>query len=190
MRPELGPQTLGNPTTANTVLTVGLSYSTLNASGAIVSEFSTRHHPLAEISHTAGTVHMIDESTGKQIIAVDVPGTRMHFTRDTLGYHVMVEGAFIGTFAGPVFLKPTDAANLFRIESIRRSFSGTHVPTYRGAIRLAHTNATTAGRINVVNVVELEDYVPGVVANESIASFGLEALKAQAVAARGYALAN
>jgi stage II sporulation protein D len=36
----------------------------------------------------------------------------------------------------------------------------------------------------------VEDYVPGVVANESIASFAIEALKAQAVAARGYAIAN
>ena len=32
--------------------------------------------------------------------------------------------------------------------------------------------------------------MPGVVANESIASFAIEALKAQAVAARGYAIAN
>ena len=190
MRPELGPQILGNPTTANTVLTVGLSFSTLNPNGTIASEFSTRHHPFAELTHTAGTVHLIDESTGKQIVAVDVPGTKMHFTRDADGYDVTIAGAFIGTFAGPIFLRPTDGTNLFRVESIRRSFSGTHVPTYRGTFRLAHTNATTAGRLNVVNVVELEDYVPGVVANESIASFGIEALKAQAVAARGYAIAN
>jgi stage II sporulation protein D len=47
-----------------------------------------------------------------------------------------------------------------------------------------------AQRVNLVNVVEVESYVPGVVANESIASFALEALKAQAVAARGYAIAN
>jgi stage II sporulation protein D len=36
----------------------------------------------------------------------------------------------------------------------------------------------------------VESYVPGVVANESIASFAIAALRAQAVAARGYATAN
>jgi SpoIID/LytB domain protein len=190
MRPELGPVTAGNPTTANTILRVGLSYSTLNANGTINSEFSTRHHPLAEISHTVGSVHVIDESTGKQVVAVDDPLTIMRFTRDANGYHVTVGGAFIGTFDGPLFLRPTDATNQFRIEHIRRSFSGTHVPRYRGAFQLAHTASTSAGRLHVVNFVELEDYVPGVVANESIASFGIEALKAQAVAARGYAIAN
>jgi stage II sporulation protein D len=41
-----------------------------------------------------------------------------------------------------------------------------------------------------VNIVEVESYVPGVVANESIARFAIEALRAQAVAARGYAIAN
>jgi stage II sporulation protein D len=55
--------------------------------------------------------------------------------------------------------------------------------------------ATTASlgapyRVNLTNIVEVESYVPGVVANESIASFAIEALKAQAVAARGYAIAN
>src|SRR5688572_28569247 len=50
--------------------------------------------------------------------------------------------------------------------------------------------ATTALRVNLFNILDVESYVPGVVANESIASFSVEALKAQAVAARGYAIAN
>src|SRR5688572_220419 len=50
--------------------------------------------------------------------------------------------------------------------------------------------ATTALRVNLFNILDVESYVPGVVANESIASFAIEALKAQAVAARGYAIAN
>jgi stage II sporulation protein D len=57
-------------------------------------------------------------------------------------------------------------------------------------IELSHSTGTEANRLHVVNIIEIEDYVPGVVANESIASFHMEALKAQATAARGYAIAN
>ena len=42
----------------------------------------------------------------------------------------------------------------------------------------------------MVNVVGLEDYVQGVVAGEMPHSWPIEALKAQAVAARSYALKN
>jgi stage II sporulation protein D len=189
MRPELGPVMLGNPREAHTLIRVGISQST-GTTVATLNEFLTRHHTFAEISHTAGTVHMIDESTGKQIVAIDIPRTIMRFTRDSSGYQVTVDGVPAGTFNGPIFLKPTDALNEFRIEHILRSFSGIKTPSYRGAIQIAHGSGTPAQTLNVVNVVEIEDYVPGVVANESIASFDLEALKAQAVAARGYAISN
>ncbi|HEX2061224.1 MAG TPA: SpoIID/LytB domain-containing protein [Thermoanaerobaculia bacterium] len=192
MRAELGPVVLGNPAEAHTLIRVGLSYS-FTATGAF-SEFATRHHPFAEISHTAGTVHLIDgdgkQGDGKQIVALDVPGTVVRVTRDSSGYAVSVAGMPLGTFAGPLFFRPTDAANQFRVDHIRRSFSGIKVPTYRGAIEISHGSGTEANRLHVVNIVEIEDYVPGVVANESIASFHMEALKAQAVAARGYAIAN
>jgi peptidoglycan hydrolase-like amidase len=189
-REDLGPVILGNPTSAVTFIRVGLSYSTVNSSGGIISEFSTRHFPVVEISHTAGTVHLIDESTGKLIIDLDVPGTIVRATRDASGYHVSIGGVELGTYAGPLFFRPTDAANQFRIENIRRSFSGVKVPLYRDAIELANGSGTPDNTLNVVNIIEIENYVPGVVANESIASFHIEALKAQAVAARGYAIAN
>ena len=44
------------------------------------------------------------------------------------------------------------------------------------------------GGVTAVNHVELENYIRGVVPNESPASWPIEALKAQAVAARSYAL--
>jgi stage II sporulation protein D len=60
---------------------------------------------------------------------------------------------------------------------------------YRGRIEVF---ANTRGTLTVVNVVPLEDYVRGVVPNE-LSPGGwpeLEALKAQAVAARTYAVSN
>lgn len=60
---------------------------------------------------------------------------------------------------------------------------------YRGRLEIF---ANSRGSLTVVNVVGLEDYVRGVVANE-LSPGGwpeIEALKAQAVAARTYALSN
>lgn len=60
---------------------------------------------------------------------------------------------------------------------------------YRGRIEVF---ANTRGTLTVVNVIGLEDYVRGVVANElSPGGYpSIEALKAQAIAARTYALRN
>src|SRR4051812_48778722 len=57
--------------------------------------------------------------------------------------------------------------------------------TYRGALEVL---PGTFSGISVINEVALEDYVQGVVPAESPASWPLEALKAQAVAARTYAI--
>jgi stage II sporulation protein D len=57
--------------------------------------------------------------------------------------------------------------------------------SYRDVIEL---RPGASGGVTAVNKVELEHYVRGVVPNESPASWPLEALKAQAVAARSYAL--
>jgi peptidoglycan hydrolase-like amidase len=188
-RPELGPVVLGNPTGAVRVLRVGLYYSTLNATGGIVSEFASLHHPFVDLTNTDGDVKIVDGANGKEI-AVMFPGSVVHVEHDGAEYLVTQDGTYLGSFEGPVRFRATSPANLFRVESIRRSFGGTQVPLYRGAIEIARGQSTLASRVNVVNVIEVEDYVPGVVANESIASFAVEALKAQAVAARGYAIAN
>jgi stage II sporulation protein D len=55
---------------------------------------------------------------------------------------------------------------------------------YRGRVRLIPQN----GSILAVNHVNLEDYLYSVVGAEAVASWPLEALKAQAVSARSYAL--
>lgn len=56
---------------------------------------------------------------------------------------------------------------------------------FRGAINLIHTPDK---KLLVVNVVDLEDYVKGVLYHEVSPRWPIEALKAQAVAARTYAL--
>jgi stage II sporulation protein D len=59
------------------------------------------------------------------------------------------------------------------------------VGSYRDALEF---RPGTFGGVNVINAVDVDDYVKGVVPLESPASWPIEALKAQAVAARTYAL--
>jgi len=58
---------------------------------------------------------------------------------------------------------------------------------YRGIFEIIRTPKKT-DKLSVINVLPLEEYLRGVVPNELPVSFGLEALKAQAVAARNYAI--
>ncbi len=60
---------------------------------------------------------------------------------------------------------------------------------YRGALEVVPT-AESSGSLNAVNAVPVDQYVKGVVPNESPASWPLAALQAQAVAARSYALST
>ena len=61
------------------------------------------------------------------------------------------------------------------------------IGTYRGALETVPTESR-AGSLNVVNALNVNQYVKGVIPNESPASWPMAALKAQAVAARSYGL--
>jgi stage II sporulation protein D len=58
---------------------------------------------------------------------------------------------------------------------------------YRGALEVVPTSSN-AGFLNAVNAVALDQYVKGVIPNESPPSWPMAALRAQAVAARSFAL--
>jgi SpoIID/LytB domain protein len=77
-----------------------------------------------------------------------------------------------GKFASPATAKP--GAGFLRIDGLR----------YRGALKIYNHG----GKLDVVNVVGLQSYLYSVVPREMPSSWPLEALKAQAVAARGYAV--
>ncbi|HEX2096593.1 MAG TPA: SpoIID/LytB domain-containing protein [Solirubrobacterales bacterium] len=58
---------------------------------------------------------------------------------------------------------------------------------YRGALEVVPTESDR-GSLNAVNAVPLDQYVKGVIPNESPASWPMAALRAQAIAARSFAL--
>ncbi|MDQ6420637.1 family 10 glycosylhydrolase [Paenibacillus sp. LHD-117] len=83
-----------------------------------------------------------------------------------------------------IYLAP-DAGALLQVTSITRAHGK---PSYRGSFELFLSPA--GDKLRLINEVNIEHYLYQVVPSEMPASFGLEALKAQAVAARTYALTD
>ncbi len=94
-------------------------------------------------------------------------------------------GAVLATLpaATDLTMDPADPASLFTVkfrDSLRK------YDTYRGSMRV-RVNGTG---IMAVNILGIDEYVQGVVPAEMIPSWPVEALKAQAVAARSYGAAR
>ncbi|HEV7492671.1 SpoIID/LytB domain-containing protein [Baekduia sp.] len=90
-------------------------------------------------------------------------------------------GRRLGTYAAPLRLS-APKAGAFRLRGA--AANGTRDGRYRGALELR----VVGSRVEAINALNLEDYVRGVVSAESPSTWPAEALKAQAVAARTYAV--
>jgi stage II sporulation protein D len=90
-------------------------------------------------------------------------------------------GRRIGTYAAPLRLT-TRKAGAFTLRG--PAANGTRNGRYRGALEVR----ASARGVQAIDAVGLENYVRGVVSAESPAGWPAEALKAQAVAARTYAV--
>lgn len=88
------------------------------------------------------------------------------------------DGAKTWTAGAPITFAPTTS----KLKLLTANDNGV-VGHYRGRLRVVHL---TDG-LEIVNTLPLESYLLGVVPRESPASWPIEALKAQAVAARSYA---
>ena len=91
------------------------------------------------------------------------------------------DGKVIEKVSGPIIFK-TDFGYV-GVKGLKRAGRDA---IYRGTLQLV--SCPKNGKFYIVNEIELEEYLKGVVPNEMPVSFGLEALKAQAVAARNYVL--
>lgn len=88
--------------------------------------------------------------------------------------------------------KTTNCSNMVKITSqdiynpITVESSGKQAKQYRGSIEIS----VKSGLLCIINVVQLEYYLMGTVPSEMPCSYPAEALKAQAIAARTFALKN
>jgi stage II sporulation protein D len=92
-------------------------------------------------------------------------------------------GKRVGTFRAP--LRVMQAGSPIRL--MGGAINGISSGTYRSSLELS---PGAAGGVTAVNALPIDSYVRGVVAGEMPTSWHLEALKAQAVTARTYALAT
>src|SRR3954465_10476970 len=90
------------------------------------------------------------------------------------------KGKKVGSFGAPVAISSEDG---FRLGGT--AINGGTDGTYHGSIEL---RPSAGGGLTVVNALSLDSYVQGVVPGEMPSLWHAEALKAQAVAARSYAL--
>jgi stage II sporulation protein D len=91
-------------------------------------------------------------------------------------------GRRVGSFAAPVRFDGGPEP----VRLLGPALNGVSSGLYRGEIEVL----PDGGGLTAINVIDLDSYVRGVVAGEMPSSWPLEALKAQAVAARTYALAT
>ncbi|MCR2806425.1 family 10 glycosylhydrolase [Paenibacillus soyae] len=94
-------------------------------------------------------------------------------------------GAELLNTSNRVYAMPPADGSLIEVSSLTRAQGK---PKYRG--QLEFTLSSDAGKLRLVNELSLEQYLYQVVPSEMPASFGLEALKAQAIAARTYAMTD
>jgi len=193
-RPEFGAIALSRALSdAVPVIRVGLSPTAFSSTGAVNAEYDTaaaHNHAAVEVTGT-GTFEVID-ATGSPVGVFAAPNT-LRATSSGGAIALSLSGAALGVVPGPVRIHAQEGA-LLVISSMRRTnrlAAGAPLtaPPYRGVIEL-RLSETDPARLRCINELGIEEYVAGVVVNESLSTFHVEALKAQAVTARGYALSS
>ncbi|MBR5554818.1 SpoIID/LytB domain-containing protein [bacterium] len=117
---------------------------------------------------------LVDANTHKTVMTFDaMKGYEIIPYKNTMA--IALDGKFYQIYSDNVILKCPPGG-----------FVSAKGKWYRGLIIVQNKNK----KLTVINDVELEDYIRGVVPAEMPPSWELEALKAQAMAARSYALAN
>jgi SpoIID/LytB domain protein len=99
---------------------------------------------------------------------------------------VNAEGQAVAAALPPLRIYPT-GDGMVKVLGVGHHWDGVDDRVYAGEIRLV---TDSVGLLSVVNVMDVETYLQGVVPSEMSAEYPLEALKAQAVAARGTILSG
>lgn len=117
---------------------------------------------------------MIDVNTNKTVCTADaMKGYVLVPYKNEIA--VKKDGHYYGLGTGAIVLRPD-----------KEGYVSTKGKWYHGKLMIKNVG----GKLTVINDIELEDYIKGVVPSEMPPSWEYEALKAQAIAARSFALAN
>ncbi|MET3696554.1 stage II sporulation protein D [Bacillus oleivorans] len=150
--------------------------------GIMTSGFATVDHERIVLSSQAG-LEIVDKVAGETFAVA--AGEKVTFTPAS-GEITVTNANRDVLYTTPNRLYAfTEEGSKIKVENITRA-SGD--PSYRGFFEITASDA--GDKLNLINEVDFEQYLYQVVPSEMPAYFGLEALKAQAVAARTYALGD
>lgn len=121
-----------------------------------------------------------DKETSRQIIKLQ-PSDILKIKQKTSGFELSVNGKVEVKDLNAILIVDCPKG-LIGVENLKRNGKQA---LYHGVFELTLKNDSG---FFVINVLDLQSYLKGVVPNEMPTRFGLEALKAQAVAARNYVL--
>lgn len=133
--------------------------------------------------NNASSLHVLDSATGFRT-PIDDFNQNVRVTLENGLFKIYVDNELKArNLSGPVLIYTRE--DFVEIKGLKRKGKQA---AYRGYIELVKSTKDET-KFSVVNVISLRDYLRGVVPNEMPVRFGLEALKAQTVAARNYAIA-
>lgn len=129
------------------------------------------------------SLNIMDAATGYQVHPKENSKTLKVTTENSL-FRIYVDNILVArNLTGPIMISAID--NCFiEIKDLKRKGKQA---AYRGSIELTKSTKNE-NKFAIVNILSLKNYLRGVVPNEMPVRFGLEALKAQTVAARNYAV--
>lgn len=150
--------------------------------GISSNDFSSLEYKEISITSDAGTV-LTDETTNTEILKA-APEDVLKFEIAKDSFIIYQNGQkILENIAGPVEIS---AECDFPLQIVGLKRKGKPA-AYRGSFEIVKI-PSKSDKFSVINVLPLEEYLRGVVPNELPVSFGLESLKAQAIAARNYAI--
>lgn len=146
------------------------------------TNFQTYLFDVVEFNNAA-SLQVIDSTTGYSA-PIENNSSIIKVTSENNLYRIYIDEKLVArNLTGPILISAREN-NFISINNLKRKGKQA---LYRGYIELARSSKDT-NKFAVVNVLSLKDYLKGVVPNEMPVRFGLEALKAQTIAARNYAV--
>ncbi|MEB3244368.1 MAG: SpoIID/LytB domain-containing protein [Vampirovibrionales bacterium] len=140
-------------------------------------------YPVTVVGAT-GAFDVLDLSLNQRLYT-GVAGEKLSVSAATQALTVQVQGSTQRfEAAGPLRIIPTSSDSFVQVYNITRKGV---TPSFRGVLEVTR-GRSNPNKLTTINVLSLQDYLKAVVPNEMPVSFGTEALKAQAVTARNYAV--
>ncbi|WP_193727025.1 family 10 glycosylhydrolase [Paenibacillus guangzhouensis] len=147
-----------------------------------IGDMTQLNHEQIEMKSNGGW-RLVDKKGGtSQDVAAD---TLVTFTVGNGQITVKQNGEELIKTANRLIVAPVNSSTLIQVTSITRSHGK---PQYRGVMEVSLN--PEKDKLRLINELDIEQYLYQVVPSEMPASYGLEALKAQSVAARTYALTD